>query len=99
MSALTLEPRLLEDLKARIAQGLASGELLTAPQVQRQLNVFRERFGPDRLRGLDGEPLLWLMHGRSDPEARCLAYWLEFQDDDAFDTYRFGSIAGGSAFK
>lgn len=99
MSAPILEPRLLEELRARITKGLASGELLTEAQVDQQLSTFRERFGPNVLRGLDGEPLLKLMHGRADPEARCLAYWLEFQDDDSFDTYRFGSIAGGSAFK
>ena len=99
MSASILEPRLLEELRARVTKGLASGELLTEAQVGQQLSTFRERFGPAVLRGLDGESLLQLMHGRNNPEARCLAYWLEFQDDDSFDTYRFGSIAGGSAFK
>jgi 5-methylcytosine-specific restriction protein B len=99
MSVPTLEPRLLEDLKTRIARGIASGDLLSDSQIRQQLDAFQQRFGADMLRGLDGEPLLRLMHGRSDPEARCLAYWLEFPKDDAFDTYRFGSIAGGSAFK
>lgn len=94
-----LEPRLFDELSASINRGLASGELLSAAQVDSQLSVFRDRFGPNVLRGLDGEPLLRLMHGRDDLTSRCLAYWLEFQDDESFDTYRFGSIAGGSAFK
>lgn len=94
-----MESRLFEELRATVSKGLASGELLSASQVDSQLRVFRDRFGPDVLRGLDGEPLLKLMHGRDDPSSRCLTYWLEFQKDDTFDTYCFGSIAGGSAFK
>jgi 5-methylcytosine-specific restriction enzyme B len=43
--------------------------------------------------------LLLLMHGRQDSGLRCLAYWLEFKDDDEFAGYRFGGIGGGSAMK
>ena len=39
------------------------------------------------------------MHGRADPEARCMAYWLEFKNDDEFAGYRFGGIGGGQAMK
>ena len=46
---------------------------------------------------MDGEPLLTLMHDLSHRDS--LIYWLEYKDDDEFDTFRFGSIAGGSAMK
>ena len=49
------------------------------------------------LKALDGEPLLSLMHDHQNRES--LVYWLEFKDDDEFDTRSFGSIAGGSALK
>jgi 5-methylcytosine-specific restriction protein B len=38
------------------------------------------------------------MHGRGGEE-ESLAYWLEFKNDALFPGRRFGSIAGGSAFK
>ncbi|MEP6621671.1 MAG: hypothetical protein ABJE47_20250 [bacterium] len=43
--------------------------------------------------------LLRLMHGRESNDSRCLAYWLEFKNDDEFGSYRFGGIGGGSALK
>jgi len=99
MNTATTEPRLVADLKSRIDTGMASGELLSDGQLRKQINVFANNFGPPVLAGLDGEALLLRMHGRADPQARCMAYWLEFMNDDQFDTFRFGSIAGGSAFK
>jgi hypothetical protein len=39
------------------------------------------------------------MHGRQSGESRCLAYWLEFKNDDEFAGNRFGGIGGGSALK
>lgn len=68
-------------------------------RIEQHLKVFRDRFGPAVLRGLDGEALLRLMHGRLDTDARCLAYWLEFKNDEEFAGYRFGGIGGGSALK
>ena len=37
------------------------------------------------------------MHDMQDRDS--LVYWLEFKDDEEFLSPRFGSIAGGSAFK
>lgn len=99
MNTPTLDLRIFEELKARLDRGLASGELMMAEQVAAHTGRFRDRFGPDTLRGLDGEPLLLLMHGRHDSDLRCLAYWLEFKDDEEFAGYRFGGIGGGSAMK
>jgi 5-methylcytosine-specific restriction protein B len=94
-----LEPRLHNELKAALDRGLASGELMTPARIEQQTALFRERFGPVVLRSLDGEPLLQLMHGRQDTESRCLAYWLEFKNDNEFAGYHFGGIGGGSALK
>ncbi|MGB6283070.1 MAG: AAA family ATPase [Xanthobacteraceae bacterium] len=99
MSAAILEPHLFDELKPALDRGLASGELMTATQIEQQTNLFRDRFGPAALRSLDGEALLRLMHGRQSGESRCLAYWLEFKNDDEFAGNRFGGIGGGSALK
>ena len=51
---------------------------------------------PGVLTKLDGEDLLETMHAHGNKDS--LVYWLEFKNDDEFPA-RFGSIAGGSAFK
>jgi 5-methylcytosine-specific restriction enzyme B len=99
MTQSIFEARLSDELKASLHRGLASGELMTKEQIQQHTDLFRARFGPAVLRDLDGEPLLRLMHGRRDSEPRCLAYWLEFKNDDEFAGHRFGGIGGGSAMK
>jgi 5-methylcytosine-specific restriction protein B len=72
---------------------------MTLAQIRQQTELFRDRFGPAVLRQLDGEALLKLMHGRDDPENRCLMYWLEFKNDEEFTGHRFGGIGGGYAMK
>jgi 5-methylcytosine-specific restriction protein B len=99
MNPQPLEPRLCEELKNALERGLTSGELMPPAQIAEHTKVFRGRFGPDVLRGLDGEELLRLMHGRQDSSSRCLDYWLEFKNDDEFAGYRFGGIGGGTALK
>jgi 5-methylcytosine-specific restriction protein B len=99
MSAGNLEPHLRDELKTALSHGLAAGDLMTPVQIEEQTALFRDRFGPATLRARDGEALLQLMHGRQSSESRCLAYWLEFKNDDEFAGYRFGGIGGGSALK
>lgn len=99
MSASLLEPRLSDELKEAVDRGLASGELMAPAQVAEQTGLFRERFGPAVLDGLDGEALLRLMHGRRDSDPRCLMHWLEFKNDDEFAGHSFGGIGGGAAMK
>jgi 5-methylcytosine-specific restriction enzyme B len=94
-----LEPRLFDELREAVDRGLASGELMTPALVAEQTGVFRERFGPAVLDGLDGEALLRLMHGRRDSDAKCLMHWLEFKHDDEFAGHSFGGIGGGAAMK
>jgi 5-methylcytosine-specific restriction protein B len=99
MTGSLLEPRLAAELNAKLDSGLASGDLMTSNQIAQHLALFRSRYGPDVLRGLDGEALLRQMHGRQDNESRCLMYWLEFKNDEEFAGNRFGGIGGGSALK
>lgn len=66
-------------------------------QLEGFYSTFQQKFGPDVLRGMDGESLLTFMHDIANRDS--LVFWLEFKSDDEFDTKRFGSIAGGSALK
>ena len=91
-----LDPRVVRELKEWHERLTTSGDLLTRPQLGSYYGLFRERFGPNVLRGLDGEQLLDLMHNHSNRDS--LVYWLEFKGDEEFPA-RFGSIAGGSALK
>ena len=74
-------------------------ELLSRRQIRQQTGTFGELFGPDALSAIDWETLLRRMHGRLEGDSKCLAYWLEFKNDEEFEGYRFGSIGGGSALK
>ena len=71
-----------------------SGALPTVQQMEEYYRLFRQKFGPDILLGLDGEPLLNLMHDFGTHNS--LVYWLEFKNEPEFPAI-FGSIAGGSA--
>ena len=92
---------LSESMRAEILatseQLISEGKVYTKPQLKQYYAVFRERFSPDVLRGLDGEALLGFMHDLGNRDS--LVYWLEFMNDEEFSTKRFGSIAGGSALK
>ncbi|HEX8824614.1 MAG TPA: AAA family ATPase, partial [Archangium sp.] len=91
-----LDGRLTHALKETERKLNEQGQLHSRAQLDGFYGLFRDRFGPERLRNLDGEELLSLMHdhGRRDG----LVYWLEFKDDEEFPAI-FGSIAGGSALK
>ena len=85
--------RELIDLKQSLER---DGKLLSDDQLAYYYETFRNRFGPDKLGNLDGEALLEAMHSFGNKDS--LVYWLEFKDDEELPG-RFGSIAGGSAFK
>jgi 5-methylcytosine-specific restriction protein B len=99
MNTSDLEPAIAKELKAALDRASASGDVMTLEQINQQLALFRDMFGPAALANLDGEDLLLRMHGRADPETRCLAYWLEFKNDQEFGGHRFGGIGGGAAMK
>lgn len=91
-----LHPKIAEELQS-LAQALtAQGALPAKEQLDRYYSTFRLHFGPDALRGLDGEELLERMHAHGSRDS--MVYWLEFKDDEEFPAL-FGSIAGGSALK
>ncbi len=75
---------------------LENGDLLPADKLHDCYALFQSRFGPDRLKALDGEELLNMMHSHGNHDS--LVYWLEFKNDDEFPAI-FGSIAGGNALK
>ena len=70
--------------------------MFSQTQLQGYYRLFRERFGPEVLRNLDGEALLETLHDHSNRDS--LVYWLEFKNDAEFPA-AFGSIGGGSALK
>jgi 5-methylcytosine-specific restriction enzyme B len=92
-----LDERIREELQGLSKRLGEEGKLPTTAQLSNYCETFRSRFGPDKLKNLDGEALLETMHGPGNKDS--LVYWLEFKDDEEFPSPRFGSIAGGSAFK
>jgi 5-methylcytosine-specific restriction enzyme B len=91
-----LHPILRSDLLQVLDQVRTDEPKRNQANVQRYLETFRRRFGPDVLRSMNGSELLELMHDHGNRGS--LVYWLEFKDDEEFPAI-FGSIAGGSALK
>ena len=92
-----LDPRIVDELKAKYKAMREKGDLLSKEQLAKYYSAFRTRFGPDRLKALNGEDLLEVMHNHGNRDS--LVFWLEFKNDDEFPSPKFGSIAGGSAHK
>src|SRR5438270_10498722 len=92
-----LEERIAQELKELYKTMEGEGKLLSKEKLAEYYSTFRNKFGPDRLKNLDGEMLLETMHSHGNKDS--LVYWLEFKDDEEFPSPKFGSIAGGSAFK
>jgi 5-methylcytosine-specific restriction protein B len=97
IQAQLLDENKRKEITDRHHQLLNEGKLATSQQLDKEYALFRERFGPAVLSGLDGEALLTLMHDHGNRDS--LVYWLEFKNDDEFETPKFGGIAGGSALK
>lgn len=76
---------------------LVEKKLLTEEKLKEFYEVFRNNFSPEILKRLDGELLLDTMFNHGNRGS--LVYWLEFKNDDEFQTNIFGGIAGGSSFK
>jgi len=92
-----LEEPKRQQILQRHQQLVNEGKLPTQQTLDKEYALFSERFGPSVLAGLDGESLLTLMHDHGNRDS--LVYWLEFKNDEEFETRKFGSIAGGSALK
>jgi 5-methylcytosine-specific restriction protein B len=91
-----LDERISRDLEEHYRKLFSEGKIHTAVQLTEYSNAFQSRFGPDRLRNMDGETLLETIHGNSQDS---LPYWLEYKNDQEFSTGPFGGLAGISAFK
>ena len=92
-----LSEKVRVQIKERQEKLLDEGKLPTVAQLEREYTLFRERFGPTVLKTMDGEALLSFMHDHQRKDS--LVYWLEWKNDEEFQTRRLGSIAGGSALK
>jgi len=97
MQSLGLDPRVAAELQLIYDRLDAEEKLPSNAQLDAAYGVFQSRFSPDRLQGMDGEDLLLHMHSRGDSSS--LVYWLEFKNDEEFQTRLMGSIAGGNAHK
>lgn len=62
---------------------LAQDKLTPIDKLNEYYEKFRNNFGPEKLKELDGEELLNLMFDHS---RRGLVYWLEFKNDEDFKT-------------
>ena len=96
MGSVALNPTIQSELAALASQLKNDDKLLSNRELSGYADTFRERFGPEPLSRLDDTSLLERLHQANKDS---LVYWLEFKNDDEFPTYRFGSIAGGSALK
>lgn len=76
------------DLYKKLVDG---GQIPTKQQLEKDYSKFRERFQPSVLAGLDGQALLEYMHDHANRDS--LVYWLEWKNDDEFNTKQFGRIA------
>ncbi|MDD4262370.1 MAG: hypothetical protein PHS89_09275 [Syntrophaceticus schinkii] len=76
---------------------LGENKFLQEDELNESYALFKSNFGLEKLMSLDGELLLETMFNHGNRES--LVYWLEFKNDDEFQTGRFGGIGGGSALK
>jgi len=88
-----LHDKILDTRKSLLQQK----KMPTEEQLDDGYRLFREKFSPDILKTLDGELLLDTLFNLGNRDS--LVYWLEFKNDDEFQTTPYGSISGGSAYK
>ncbi|WP_298844625.1 McrB family protein [Clostridium sp.] len=89
----------IDELKETCEKLLNEDKLLPLDQLNQGYNLFAQKFGPIKLKELDGELLIETMFSIGNRDG--LTYWLDFKNDDEFmtSTNSYGSIAGGSSFK
>ncbi len=86
-----LADNILKKIKEHKKELDMKGDLPSDAHLAKYYENFRKRFGPDRLRNLDGEALLEAIHDHRNRDS--LVYWLEFKNDEepcasAFHCYR-----------
>lgn len=90
-----LDQRIEKELREAHDKRVSQGEMLSAERRKTSLDAFQSRFGPDRLRSLDGPELLQVMHTHGNRDS--LVYWVEYKNDEEFAGLDFGGISGGGA--
>jgi len=90
---------IINQLKDTSEKLLLEKKILSAEELNQGYILFSKKFGTDILKSLDDEQLIETIFNSSNKEG--LIYWLEYKNDDEFKTnsYSYGGIAGGSAFK
>ena len=78
----SLDPRIEQGLRSALDAVARRGDILPQERLQAYYAAFRDRFGPDKLKSLDGPALLQAMHTHGNKES--LVYWLEFKNDEEF---------------
>lgn len=91
----SLDPRIEKELREAHDKRVNQGEMLSLDRRRTSLEAFRSRFGPDRLRSLDGPELLQVMHTHGNRDS--MVYWIEYKNDNEFAGTNFGGISGGGA--
>jgi len=74
---MTLNDNILKKIKEHKKELDVEGDLPSNTQLAKYYENFRKRFGPGRLRDLDGEALLETIHDHGNRDS--LVYWLEFK--------------------
>lgn len=92
---MVLDERIAKELRQLHQDMTSEGRIPPRRTLDGYYAIFRSRFGPEQLAGLDGLRLLETIHKRNKDS---MVYWLEFKNDEEFSEF-FGSIAGGSALK
>jgi len=91
-------PSVRNVLESYLAAHLESLQLPDPDALARQRAAFLARFGPEPLAQMSGPALLReLPHNAANEQP--MDYWLEFKNDDEFNSRLFGSISGGAAAK
>jgi 5-methylcytosine-specific restriction protein B len=88
---------LLKEISKAFQEMSDENIFLTEEKQRESYELFQQKFAPEKLKGLDGEVLLNSIFDHGNKGS--LVYWLEFKNDDEFQTRRFGGIVGGSAHK
>lgn len=90
-----LDPRIEKGLRITHGKLAEQAEFLSPDLRNASFDAFRSRFGPDRIRSLDGPELLQVMHTHGNRDS--MVYWIEYKNDDEFAGLNFGGISGGGA--
>lgn len=88
---------LIQDLINTCHHLVEEGKRPSSDELTKGYKLFQQKFNPTVLKELQGEEIINTVFDIGNREG--LTYWLEFKNDEEFNSSAFGSIAGGSSFK